>query len=333
MIGRDQLQAAADCILESEPDILVRLRLRRVVLKIPATDLAADQQILDANPWVTQLSAEQRADGGWGRFHSRDSKSRYKILTTEMGVGRGLALGLEITHPLFCRTGDYLARLLQGSLDFPDPSERNNRWPVGKQLFTAATLAGLKPHHPFIDPAFALWTEIAARAFSCGTYDPEAEDQAHAELTGASIRNSYLVLNNKYALTLLSARPDDLPAGLAARILDWVWKCGEGVRYLGVPAWLPPSGKSPSAIDRWFSTQELLARFPGWQELSRPLIEWLWEQRNPDGLWDFGPGLSSAWYWPLSARRSRLARGHDHSLRVLALIANATTPPETNLTA
>lgn len=321
-MGSTQIPEIAARLLAADPDPVVRLRLQRDVLQIPASQLLMAKKEIDANPWVKQLADEQHSDGSWGRFHSRDSQSKQKTITTEFGVARGLALGLDASHPLFCRTVHYLTQLMRGAVEFPDRAERNARWPLGVQLFVAATLAQLKPHHPFVDQAWNLWAEIASRAFASGRYDSAAEIQAHRALTGATIQDSYLVLNNKYTLTLFSARPADLPPGLAAALLDWLWQHPDGLRYLGViPADLPISA-SPGVMDRWFSTQELLARFPGWKQRASKLVTWLWAQQGADGLWNFGPRSPGSHYFPLSANwRKPQHRKFDWTTRVLTLLA------------
>jgi hypothetical protein len=310
----------------SDSDPVVRYRLQRDVLRVSVSDLSAEKMALDANPWVQQLIREQRPDGSWGRFHSRDSTAKQKIITTEFGVDRGLALGLDASHPAFCRVVDYLTQLLSGQTDFPDPAEGNDRWLVGVGLFSAATLALLKPNHPFLDDAWDLWAEIAARTFKNGGYDPEAEIQAHTDLTGATIKDSYLMLNNKYALTLLSARIDDLPEALVAQIVAWVWNCSQGIRYLGVPPAKLPVDMNPGILDRWFSTHELLSRFPAWRDLAGDVIDWLLAGRGADGLWDFGSHGAGSYYFPLSPNwRKSIYRKFDWSTRVLVLLSRYQT--------
>jgi hypothetical protein len=311
----------ANRILESDPDPVVRFRIQRDVLKIPASKLTAGKIELDTSPWVQQLIREQRLDGGWGRFHSRDSRSKQKIVTTEFGVARGLALGLDACHPIFCRTVDYLAQLLQGKVEFPDRAERNDRWPIGVQLFVASTLAQLKPNHPFVDAAWDLWSAIAIRSFSSGEYNPEAEIQAHRDLTGATVKDSYLLLNNKYTLTLLSARPEKLPDNLQNQLLHWLWHHPHGIRYLGVPAARYPVDAHPGVVERWFVTQELLSRFSGWSEMAADTLDWLWSQQGNDGLWDFGPRWDQSIYFPLSPNwRKPINQKFDWTTRVLALL-------------
>ena len=309
-------------ILKLDPDPVVCLRLERDVLHKPASELTALKQALDSNPWVQQLAREQHADGSWGRFHSRDSSSKQKIITTEFGVMRGLALGLDPSHLIFCRVVDHLAQLLSGQAAFPDRAERNDRWQMGLQLFVASTLAQIKPNHPFVDDAWELWAQIAARTFTNSEYNPAAEIQVHRQLTGATVKDSYLILSNKYALTLLSARINDLPEALATQILAWVWHRPQGIGYMGVAPYQTPEMLKPGALDRWFSTHELLSRFPAWRDLSGELIDWLWSQQGDDGLWDLGPRAAGSHYLPLSPDwRTALNRKVDWSARVLLLLS------------
>jgi hypothetical protein len=321
-MGSPQISEIVARILAADPDSVVCLRLQKDVLHIPVSKLISVKKRLDSNPWVKQLAKEQHPDGGWGRFHTRDSQSTQKIITTEFGVDRGLALGLDASHPIFGRVVDYLAQLLRGTIDFPDRPERNDRWLTGVQLFVAATLAQLKPNHPFVDQTWDLWAEIAARTFNAGEYNPEAEIQAHRELTGATIKGSYLVLNNKYTLTLLSARSDDLPKNLADQLLRWAWQHRDGLRYLGVPAADLPENAHPSIIDRWFSTQALLARFSSWPAQADEVVAWLWDQQGADDLWDFGPRSPGSYTFPYSLDwRKAQNRKFDWSTRTLNLLA------------
>jgi hypothetical protein len=173
-----------------------------------------------------------------------------------------------------------------------------------------------------LDQPWELWQEIAVRCFVNGTYDPQAEIEAHRDLTGASVANSYLVLNNKYILTLLTARPEELQTTVSNSLLCWVWNLPQGIGYLGKTPALPPTSGAPADVERWFATQELLARFPGWSDLAGGVVDWLWSQQTADGYWDFGYRRARSDYFPLSANwRKPIHRRFDWSARVLALLA------------
>jgi hypothetical protein len=319
----EAIHQLATRVLTEAPDPAVRVRLLRDVLGRPVGDpeLRRAREGLERNRWVRELQTEQGDDGSWGRLHSRDSRARQRIPTTEWGVERALALGLEAAHPVLRQAGRYLASVLDGTGATRDPPEKNDRWLVGVQLFAAATLAQIEPTHPALDRVWSLWVGIARRTFVSGAYDPAAEIRAHQELTGASVRNSYLVINNRYALALLSARAVDLPHEVETALVRWVWHRPGGIGYLSVPLSLPPRHAKRGLLDRWLSSQELLARFPSWHGMAGEAVEWLWEARTSEGCWDLGPRSTASVALPLSASwREKGARRHDWTTRVLALL-------------
>ena len=115
-----------------------------------------------------------------------------------------------------CNVSRYLNNLLKGTTEPRDRAEVNDRWATGVRLFVATTLTRIHNDEPILDDVWNLWVEIARRTFASGAYDPEAEIVAHRELTGATVKDSYLVLSNKYTLVLISSRPNRLPQDIAS---------------------------------------------------------------------------------------------------------------------
>jgi hypothetical protein len=320
----ETIAETANLILQEDSDPVVRLRLLRDVLKVPPnTDMLINaRREMSQNRWILELKNEQKEDGSWGRFHSA-MKTGGRIGTTEAAVERGLALGLEDSDPIFRATTNYLLQLLEGTIDFPDPPEKNDRWTTGRQLFTAATLARICPNLPILDKIWELWATIARHTFASGKYDPEAEIRAHQNLTDASVKDSYLVLNNRYQLALLGSRADKLPKTLESALVDWVWHKENGVGYLAIPLSNPPIRFTLGMLDRLFTSLELLSYFPSWRKFAGNIINWLWTKRNNEGFWDFGPRASMSVYFPLSENwRKKKCRQHDWSTRVLVLLRN-----------
>jgi hypothetical protein len=320
----DQLEHTALAILARDPEPVVRYRLLRDVLRRPAgdPDLEQARAALGTSPCVQELAAEQRADGSWGPFHSQDTRLKQKVLTTEQGIDRALALGLDAAHPILHRAGAYIAAVIAGRLPFPDRPEKNDRWPVGQRLFLAATLSLVEPDHPLLHPDRALWLEIAARAFRSGAYSPADEAQAHAELTGVTFQDSYLVLGNRYQLALLGSVPGTLPSPLETALLAWLWQRPHGIGYLTVPLSGPPPHGQPGQFDHWLASHELLARlFPAWTDFAGEAVAWLWAHRDEQGWWGFGPRPASLSNLPLSSSwRTAHNRRFDWTTRVLALL-------------
>ena len=310
-------------ILKTNPNPVVRFRLLRDVLRWPADGeiVCEAREDLMKSRWVKELKREQRKDGSWGRFHSQDTRQGQKIVTTEAGVTRGLTLGLTAGDPILGETAPYLVDLLKGAIQFPDPAERNNRWPAGVHLFVAGTLAALCPDLSELVPVRRLWAEIAWRTFVSGEYNPEAEWLAHCDLTGATdMRDSYLVIRNRYAVALLGSRVTVLPEGIGEVFGDWIWAHGKGIGYLDMPLSRLLSQVRNRVVERWLQSQELLSPFPVWRVLAKEVVEDLWSLRDATGLWDFGPGANAHNLHLSESWRKRHDRAYDHSTRVLALL-------------
>jgi hypothetical protein len=280
---------------------------------------------------VRRLEDEQRPNGSWGRFHSMDRRQKARIPTTEAGVRRALHLGLTVAHPVLRRARDYLAALLTGDVAWPtdEYEEPNDRWPAGKQMFIAATLAQIDRGNLVLQPVLDTWSTIAAETFGGGSYDPEAEWRAHCRLTGATtMQGTYLVMRNRHAMTLLGTAHSRLSDDVETALLNWIWHHPQGVGYLGVPPTAQIDSLSIPVLGRWIETQDVLSRFPSWTRLAAPALERLVAVRNHDGLWDFGAGNAPALRFSDSWRR-RINRTIDHTTAALLLLARAKSPHAT----
>jgi hypothetical protein len=311
-------------VLEQDPGEIVCYRLLRDVLRRPDDDpeLTRAKGTLDLSRCVQELEGEQWEDGGWGPFHSRSTHLKQKIPSTEVGVERALTLGLDRSHPVLEKAAAYIIDIMEGRRAFPDRHERNNRWETGMRHFLASTLSLIEPEHEILDADRELWGEIARRTFRSGEYRAENEMAAHAELTGATVKDSYLVLNNRYSLNILGSVRGLLPPEVEGALLDWLWNRKDGIGYLGVPlGGVPPYGKA-GRFDRWLTSLEMLGRlFPGWVDCAQEAVNWIWQQRDTEGHWDFGPRAGYVSVLPLSdSWRRRQDRRFDWTTRVLVLL-------------
>jgi hypothetical protein len=319
----EAIEDKAQRIIEQSPGGVVEFRLLRDVFRQSpeAMVLREARKKLKDSLNIQELAGEQWADGGWGAFHSRSTKLKQKIPSTEVGVERALALGLDVSHLVLEKAAEYIVEIMEGRIEFPDYHEKNDRWQTGMRLFLASTLSLIQPDHPILDEDRVLWHAIAQKAFQSGTYSVEDEIAAHAEITGATVKSSYLVLNNRYQLNILGSKPGTVSKELEIAILKWLWKRPDGIGYLEIPLSGQPPVK-PGQIDRWLASLELLARtFPAWVQFAQEAIDWLWKQQNAQGYWDFGSRPGSMANLPLSdSWRSKDNRVFDWTTRVLVLL-------------
>jgi hypothetical protein len=323
-LTRDDVRALGLEILRGKPDPVVRVRLLRDVLCVGEADerLRVARAALEDSIHVVSLRQQQRADGSWGRLHSRDTACAQSIPTTEWAIDRALAVGLDPAHSILALAAKYLAAVVEGRAHASDPAERNDRWPAGLQLFAAATLARIDPDCASLDPAWELWHEIARRTFASGAYNPDAEAIAHLDLTGASVRGTHLTIENRYAVSLLGSRADRMDPGVRAALYRWLWNHPQGLGYLNAPpaVFLPRDAASGFA-ERWLWSHEVLADLSTRAAVG-PILDSLEARRRGDGFWDLGSRASFAFALPLSETwRGRNARAIDWTTRILSLIS------------
>ena len=311
---------ARKSVLKLGPDPVVELRVRRDVLDVAvARTLVAD---VAESPQVRSLADEQRADGSWGRLHSEDTTLGLEYATTEFAVRRAVSLGLTETHAMLRRARSCLARYIRSG-DCPDPAEKNDRWPTGVRLFAASTLALFAPKARESARVRKTWLRIGERTFADGNYDANREAAAHADLTGATMKGTYLALDNRYALELL-ASCDALAPGLGASLADWVADSGRGIRYLSEPLRMPPLGRAAGRVDRWLTSVHIAVALGPSRERLQQLVHPILESRGDDGLWDFGPRPERSAYLPLSQSWRRIEnRKADWTTRVLLVLKEA----------
>lgn len=317
MFTSKQIVETGKSILDRQPNAVVSFRILRDVLLQPSDspDLDSAREQMLTHSWVKELAQEQQADGSWGRFHSMDSTLKACFPTSETAIRRALALGLDKDTPVLKKAVRFMEKVLTGKSVWSDRVEKSEGWPIGVETITAGTLAQAEPFHPAILKSWAYWVQIAERSFLTRKYDPKAEWQAHKELRGIGI----IYLRSRYALTLLSAQK--LPPSLDRLIVDWIWNHPEGIGYLGADMKHP----QPVHIFNWLESLEILSAFQNCRDMMAQAMDWLWQQRNPDGLWDFGSKVSKSLYFPLSDDwRKTGNRSIDHSTRVLALLQKFT---------
>lgn len=317
----DILREAALKVLAESPAAPVRVRLLRDVLGRQDGDpeLDAATKALGQSLHVQVLMAEQRPDGSWGRFHTKDYAAKQKIGTTETGVERAVELGLPRSHPVLRKVQPYLEAVLRGWAQIPDRAEKHENWPTGVAMFAGATLSMFAPETPALDSTWEFWSAVARRSFATGRYDPEAEMRTHQRLLGRSGNCGWLRLHSKYVVMILGSRAQRLPADVEAAYVRWLWEdCPKGLVYVDIPLDQYPQKLKGWRLHAWLLLLELFSAFPSSRPRADFAIERLLAARNGDGLWDFGiqpscPRFSDSY-------RRKGATAHDWTTRAACLL-------------
>jgi hypothetical protein len=274
-------------------------------------------------PQVARVVATQWADGSWGGFHSADRRRKQYPPTTEVGVRLCLALGLRSDSSPLVRARAYLEGLLRGDQEMPDRPELNKRWPVGKEMFVASTLALIDPGNSLLQAPLSRWAQVVTRAFRDGAYSLEAEKRAQEAVHGIRVELRYLQVSNRYCAELLGSASSTLSPAIRRAYAEWLCTLPDGIGYLGVPV-LDGEGRliegsaSPKRLHRWFESLLIILGIDRPSGLTTAVLRWLRERQRSDGLWDFGavqlPRLSASW-------RKQKDRAADHTVHVLHLLS------------
>ncbi|HSB65392.1 MAG TPA: hypothetical protein VLD65_02380 [Anaerolineales bacterium] len=310
-----EIQAAAEAILQAQPDPIPAYRLLREVLRLSPSDtrLRKAQAAADQSKWVKQLESAQHADGSWGRFHSQDTKERTLFRTTEEAIDRAFALGFEPHHAILTRVRLYIEKVLNGEASITDRYEKHKAWPMAIKLILAGRLSQLAPSSRLLEPYWSYLADVSAQAFNSGNYRLEDEVSAHLRLSGILWPEGFL--ESQHSLWILSSHP--LPGQLEHVLMKWIaWK-PDGIRYIRTPLAEP----QPQRIGYWLRSINILSRFTSWREIFVDPLNKLWSQRDHQGLWDLDSRIARCVEFPLSESwRNNLKRKVDYSTHILVIL-------------
>lgn len=289
------------------------------------------QTALYTSHWLHELQQFQHSDGTWGRFHSRNSALKQIFPTTEIAISRALALGLDKNSLVLQAATGFMLKHLAGEVDWSDPPEKHEGWPVNIRFITAGTLARVDSQQPALEESCQKWIGIVERTFRSGAYNPQDERLAHLYINGIRTKGKYLKLAALYPLLLLSSSLINLTESLEKSFLKWIWNKEGGIYYVYSSCLNDIPALDANHFCGWLEALELLSRFNSWRTFTRQAVEWLWNQKDDQGLWDFSPRARSSVYFPLSESwRNMLDRKIDCSIRILSLLRRYTNDNNAN---
>jgi hypothetical protein len=198
--------------------------------------------------------------------------------------------------------------------------ERSEALQVMSRCITCSVLAKIDPLHPALESEWRLWSEIAERTFSSGSYDAEAEQQAHRDLNELQTR-SYYKFNVLHPLIVLSATANRLPEKIERNLMQWVYDQPDGIYYVagGRMAVFPEPGERRFA--RWLESLSILARFRSGREVISDALHYVRSLVSPDDLWEYKISPGSNPSFPLSeSHRNPMSKRIDCSIPVLTLL-------------
>jgi hypothetical protein len=171
------------------------------------------------------LKEEQELNGGWGRFHSMDSKSKKKIKTTEQAMLKLYLLGMNQTDEVAKKGLDYCVYILNNLNEFPDRYEKSERFKDGVEIFIASKIALFGSSDNKYLEVVNKWKCLLLAAFGEGDYN---EKNLLEEATRLNMEYGFYVsLNSLNAMELFLGNLDILPKDVQMNYLKWLKTCDQ----------------------------------------------------------------------------------------------------------
>jgi hypothetical protein len=302
----DRIQALSPCAA-------VQYRIKRILRQDIGSDLF---DAFYSSKWVELLKANQLEDGGFGRFHSRDSKKKQKFPTTELAVDSMKMLGIPRGNPMADKLCDYMEQLLRREIEWPDGFEKNKWYRPAQPLFVASKLSVFGSDCRAYLEIFNSWHAILKEAFADGEYNAERTDRISRELLGCDIDRSYIGLNSIYPIELFGNMQAEISDALKHNYLKWLHRSGKPILYTSV---VLDQGLNNS-FSGLYRVYLLLSGFSCFKTEFEEELSQLIDKRKQDGFWNFGKDfdcqrLSEDW-------KSQIRMDIDHTILALLLYAS-----------
>ena len=263
--------------------------------------------------WVQQLISNQHEDGGYGRFHSQNSKVKQKYPTTERAVDCMKILGLERGNPLIDKLCGYMEGILRHEIEWPDGYEKNKWYRPAQPLFVASKLSVFGSASKELVEIFDCWHAILKEAFQNGEYNGEKANKISKELIGCPIDGSYIGLNSIILVEFFANMQEKISEEIKKFYLKWLHNNGKPIGYTSVILNRGLNNRFSELYRVYFP----LSRFTCFKTEFEEQLCQLKEMRDPDGFWNFGRDfacqkLSDDW-------KSRTRMSIDHTVLALQL--------------
>ena len=270
---------------------------------------------------VEELYQTQDYHGGWGKLRDKDYSAKNKFPSSLTAINRCLYIGLTLEDREILQFAyKYLESFLTGTSKekLYDRNERAIPW---QKASICGTIERIKPYHELCDRIYNEWMYIISRAYETGEYVYERERDAQHEIF--ETRESRLV-PMEVCFDLIFTRREGLSPKLEECLLR---HHGEHAYHHGyfwdkTPKELPENFIYQQTR-RWFHTFNYINQFRGSKIYLADAANWLMENQNKDGLWDWGAQTKDPWgyfgYFSIT-RQYKHNRIVDCSMEVLSFL-------------
>ena len=264
--------------------------------------------------WAQKLLMTQNEDGGWGCFHTLSTGAP---TTTEQALRRLEILGYTEADPCIQRALEYMDKYL-GTGTFPNGNEKWKGWNIFCDRALAAWICRFTQKNERANAIAEQWVNIVTHAFVGGNFDADAYAGAFEDAFGMKPKHGFENISNFYPVSLLRGR---LNTKTDAAVLDYLLNASGGIYYICEgPLIEPPREFQSRHTNRYLSALELMSGYASAPKKLNFAVQWLENQRSPDGTFDLGTVARDMVNLPLSDNRGREGRVIDCTYRVERLL-------------
>lgn len=246
--------------------------------------------------WVRLLRANQNIDGGYGRFHSQDSKMNQKYATTEKAISSMNILGLGRGNELVDNLCTYMEGILNDEIEWPDGYEKNKWYRSAQPIFVISKLSNFASYNETYLKYCEIWIEILSKSFSYKTYDLHVANALSEKFIGCPIHGSYIGLNSEYLIELLSNLSAYIDKSIEEKYLMWLKSDNVTTHYFNVRL----GDITNENINSVYGIVFHLSKFKSFKDIYSNEIALLKKKYCLNDCWNFGRNfnvqkLSDSW--------------------------------------
>ncbi len=318
----DYIETIAVRLLDMMPEIVPAYKINKHLVGYSSNsgELEQMRQMVYETEQVQVLLRQQSAIGSWGkRFFTRNKNVKNPARTTETALIRLNALEIDREAEVFQRSVEYMEKLLDGRLRWPDQLDSSLQHDEAMRLVIVTRLSQIRPEHPYVKDYIEKIKQIMNAAFAPGFFDEAILLEASEDILRHRLTTDRQICFSLYPLILLR---DQLDFELQQLWIEHLFKHRRGIYLVNNRSLqhLPLSFPSEESM-RYINAVELLSWYPAAVSYLEDARDWLWEQENNEGLWDLGSYGRDGLELPLSRSwRNPVSRHIDSSVRILMIL-------------
>ncbi len=270
--------------------------------------------------WANEILSLVNSEGNWGNFHTLSVPLKGKCITTEQAIRRLYILGYSKEDEIIANVIKQMEGAIKGERKIDDYSEKKHDWPFFEKLMLSSWIRVFDPSNFYALEIAKEWGKIVEKAFISEKYNEADDIKAFTNWKGRKPKSGFETgFGMFYHAVLLK---DILPAETEKVFIDYYLERPEGMGYIYNKklSQLPVNFQTREA-SCYIAAIEVLAEYKCAREKLGFVTEWILQNRDENGLWDFGSKAHDKVYFPLSdSWRNKEERIKDSTFRVNKLL-------------